>query len=119
MVPISNQLRMTLAEVAQFLDAAFPPQARALLGELVSLDLDHVRMRLEPQASMDRPGGLVSGPSLMALVDVAGYAVILAHHGPEPMAVTSSLAISFLRGCRFAPIHADANLLKLGRRLAT
>ncbi|MDB5711579.1 MAG: PaaI family thioesterase [Sphingomonas bacterium] len=55
----------------------------------------------------------------MALVDVAAYAVVAAHHGPEAMAVTSSLSISFLRTCRFEPVFADAELLKLGRRLAT
>jgi uncharacterized protein (TIGR00369 family) len=55
----------------------------------------------------------------MALVDVAAYAVILAHIGPVAMAVTSSLNIHFLRGCKVAPVYADAHLLKLGRRIAT
>lgn len=68
---------------------------------------------------MLRPGGIVSGPTLMALVDVAAYAAIAAHHGPEPMAVTNALSITFLRACKVEPIMADAHILKLGRRLAT
>ncbi len=68
---------------------------------------------------MIRPGGIVSGPTLMGLVDVAAYAVVLAHIGPVAMAVTNSLNIAFLRACRLEPVMADARLLKLGRRLAT
>lgn len=55
----------------------------------------------------------------MALVDVAAYAAIAAHHGPEPMAVTNALSINFLRACQPEPIFADARILKMGRRLVT
>lgn len=113
------QLRLSAQEVAAFLDSAFPAETRPLLGEVASLTPGSLRMRLEPHPAMKRPGDIVSGPSIMALVDVAAYGVIAAHHGPEAMAVTNSLSISFLRACRFAPIFADAYLLKLGRRLAT
>jgi len=113
------ELRLTIEQVSSFLDEAFPPSARASLGEVESLALNHLRMRLDPNESMRRPGDIVSGPALMALVDVAAYAVIAAHHGPEAMAVTNSLSISFLRACRFEAIFAEARILKLGRRLAT
>lgn len=117
--PPALQLRLTAAEVAAFLDEAFDPSIRATLGEVESLTLNHLRMRLEPVPSMRRPGNIVSGPSLMALTDVAAYGVIAAHHGAEAMAVTNALSISFLRACRFETVFADARLLKLGRRLAT
>ena len=68
--------------------------------------------------SMLRPGGLVSGTVLMSIADTAAYNLILAHVGPELMAVTSSLTINFLRGAQPGDIHADAELLSLGRRLA-
>lgn len=113
------ELRLTAAEVSAFLDTAFPLEARSLLGEVDSLTMGRLRMRLTPVPVMKRPGDIVSGPTIMALVDVAAYGVIAAHHGPEAMAVTSSLSISFLRACRFEPVFADAHLLKLGRRLAT
>jgi uncharacterized protein (TIGR00369 family) len=115
----SLQLRLTIAEVAAFIDEAFPPETRALLGQVEHLEPGLFRMRLDPVPSMRRPGGIVSGPTLMALVDVAAYGVIAAHHGAEAMAVTNALSIAFLRACRFEPIFADARLLKLGRRLAT
>jgi uncharacterized protein (TIGR00369 family) len=109
---------MTMAELADFLDSAFPAAARPSLGQLISIAPDHVRMALEPVADMLRPGGIVSGPTLMGLADVAAYAVILAHIGPVAMAVTNSLNVNFLRACRFETVIADARLLKLGRRLA-
>lgn len=111
--------RMSIAELTAFLDATFPAETRPSLGEVVGIAPGSVRMTLQPGANMLRPGGIVSGPTLMALVDVAAYAAIAAHHGPEPMAVTNALSITFLRACRVEPIMADARILKLGRRLAT
>ena len=55
----------------------------------------------------------------MAFADRAAYAVILAHIGIVPMAVTSNLNMSFLRGIAERDFHADATIIKLGRRLAT
>lgn len=109
---------MTLAELADFLDTAFLAATRPSLGQLISIDPDHVRMTLDPGADMLRPGGIVSGPTLMGLADVAAYAVILAHIGPVAMAVTNSLNVNFLRACKVETVTADARLLKLGRRLA-
>ncbi|TCM20443.1 uncharacterized protein (TIGR00369 family) [Novosphingobium sp. PhB165] len=118
--PISDdRLRFDLAGLALFLDAAFPAAARPAFGDLVSVEPGHVRMQLNPGSDMVRPGGIVSGPTLMGLVDVAAYAVVLAHVGPVAMAVTNTLNITFLRACHLAPIVADAPVLKLGRRLAT
>ena len=113
------QLRLDLAQLSTLIDDAFPPSARAALGQPVSIAPGHARLRLDPDETMVRPGGIVSGPVMMGLADVAAYAVILAHIGAVPMAVTNSLSISFLRACRLAPVIADARLLKLGRRLAT
>ncbi|HEY1751200.1 MAG TPA: PaaI family thioesterase [Caulobacteraceae bacterium] len=68
--------------------------------------------------SMLRPGELVAGPALMGVADTAAYVLILAHVGPELMAVTTTLTINFLRGAKAGDIHADAELLSLGRRNA-
>jgi acyl-coenzyme A thioesterase PaaI-like protein len=67
---------------------------------------------------MIRPGGTVSGPTVMALVDAAAWIVLLAHIGWEPLAVTSNLSINFLAKPDPARLVATAELLKLGRRLA-
>jgi uncharacterized protein (TIGR00369 family) len=65
-----------------------------------------------------RPGGVMSGPALMSLADTAAYALVLAHVGDELMAVTSTLTINFLRAARPGDLHAEAVLLRLGRRNA-
>jgi uncharacterized protein (TIGR00369 family) len=68
---------------------------------------------------MLRPGGTVSGPTLMALADCAMYVVLLSAIGPVGLAVTTNLNINFLR--KGAPGHdilAAARILKLGKRLA-
>ena len=111
-------LRMNVNEITAFLDEAFPSGARQAFGDIVAVASGHVRMRLVPTAAMLRPGNLVAGPVQMGMADVAAYAVVLAHIGPVAMAVTNTLTMNFLRGCRFEPVTADARLLKLGRRLA-
>ncbi len=68
---------------------------------------------------MLRPGGTVSGPTLMALADYAMYAVLLSAIGPVGLAVTTNLNINFLRkGAPGQDLFAAAKILKLGRRLA-
>ena len=68
---------------------------------------------------MLRPGGTVSGPTLMALADVAMYVVLLSAIGPVGLAVTTNLNINFLRkGQAGQDVLAEARLLKLGKRLA-
>lgn len=119
LLPKPTRPKLALAELAAVLDAAFPAAARRALGAVVEVAPGHVRTRLDPSDDMLRPGGIVSGPVLMGMADVAAYAVILAHIGAEPMAVTNTLNVAFLRACHPRTIIADARLLKLGRRLAT
>jgi len=69
--------------------------------------------------SMLRPGGTISGPTLMALADCAMYVVLLSAIGPVGLAVTTNLNINFLRkGAPGEDVLAAAKLLKLGKRLA-
>ncbi|MGE4063497.1 MAG: PaaI family thioesterase [Rhodospirillaceae bacterium] len=114
-----RSLRLSKDELSEALDRAFPAGARPLLGELVSVAPGHVRMQLEPAPVMLRPGGIVSGPAQVALIDVAAYAVILAHIGAVEMAVTSTLSVNFLRACKAATMFVDARILRLGRRIAS
>ena len=65
-----------------------------------------------------RPGDTVSGPTLMALADVAMYAALLGEIGLVPLAVTTSLNINFLRKPEQKDVVGEAKLLKVGRRLA-
>jgi uncharacterized protein (TIGR00369 family) len=56
---------------------------------------------------------------MMALADMAAYALVLAHIGEVPMAVTTSLTMHFLRGAKAGDLYAEGVILKLGRRIAT
>jgi uncharacterized protein (TIGR00369 family) len=114
-----DRLSLSRDELVAFLDEIFPVTARPNLGEVVSVAPGHVRTTLEPPPALARPGGIVSGPTLVGLIDFAAYAVVLAHAGRVKMAVTTTLSVSFLRPCRLEPIFADAYLLRLGRRFAS
>jgi acyl-coenzyme A thioesterase PaaI-like protein len=66
-----------------------------------------------------RPGGTVSGPTLMSVADAALYVAILGEIGIVPLAVTTSLTINFLRkpdGTK--DVVGVCRLMKLGRTLA-
>ncbi|HEX4847690.1 MAG TPA: PaaI family thioesterase [Novosphingobium sp.] len=110
---------MTVEALEAFFRAAFPDVPEAAHARIDAIEPGRVRLTLPEAALGLRPGGIVSGPTQMALADRAAYAVILAHIGPVAMAVTSNLNISFLRAVEAKPVCADAVLLKLGRRLAT
>jgi uncharacterized protein (TIGR00369 family) len=114
-----DRLRLSRDELVAFLNEVFPVVARPNLGELVSVAPGRVRTILQPPPALARPGGIVSGPTLVGLIDFAAYAVVLAHARGVEMAVTTTLSVSFLRPCRLEPIFADAYLLKLGRRFAS
>jgi uncharacterized protein (TIGR00369 family) len=110
--------RMTIEEIERFIDEQFP-QARAMAVTIEALGDDgSVRVRLRIGDHHLRPGGTVSGPSLMALADTAMYYAVLAAIGPVGLAVTTSLHIDFLRRPAPRDVLATAELLKLGTRLA-
>lgn len=110
---------MDKAALEDFFCKAFPDIAEDQHAVIDAIEPGRVRLTLPVAALGLRPGGIVSGPTQMALADRAAYAVILAHIGPVAMAVTSNLNISFLRAVEARAVRADAVLLKLGRRLAT
>ncbi|NIJ39934.1 uncharacterized protein (TIGR00369 family) [Parvibaculum indicum] len=110
---------MSVAELEAFLDKVFPQiREEGARSEIVSIGPGTTRLHLPFHDRNLRPGGTLSGPSLMALADYAMYAVVLAHIGPVELAVTTNLNINFLRKPDPADVYADARLLKLGRRLA-
>ena len=82
------------------------------------LEQSAIRVRLPFHADHLRPGGTLSGPTLMGLADRATYLLVLAMIGPVALAVTTSLNINFLSKPQPRDLIADARLLKLGRRLA-
>ncbi|MEZ5140133.1 MAG: PaaI family thioesterase, partial [Acidimicrobiales bacterium] len=65
-----------------------------------------------------RPGGTLSGPTLMTLADTVAYVAVVSRIGPEFLTVTSNLSIDFLRKPPAAGLRATGEVLKLGRRQA-
>jgi uncharacterized protein (TIGR00369 family) len=110
---------MTVAELDAFLRAEFPHMFRHSSFIIEQADGRTCRIRQGFHDAMLRPGGTVSGPTLMALADCAMYVVLLSAIGPVALAVTTNLNINFLRkGAAGQDIVAAAKILKLGRRLA-
>jgi len=109
-----TELAMTVDELNAFLADAFPGAPRAYRVEHAGPD--GVRMRVPYDAAQLRPGGTLSGPTVMSLADAAAWLVTLSRIGPVALAVTSSLTISFLTKPEPADLLAHATLLRLGRR---
>jgi uncharacterized protein (TIGR00369 family) len=84
-----------------------------------SLTTSKARLRKTTSPADLRPGGTVSGPTLMALADSAAYVMVLGVLGRAALAVTSSLHIDFLRRPVEGDLIAEAELVKLGRSLVT
>ena len=106
------------AGVNALLRRAFPGANQAATMDVTSVEPGRIHMVAPYREGLLRPGGVISGPTLMSMADSAAYALVLSHIGDQLMAVTSQLNISFLRGAQPGDIHADAELLRLGRRLA-
>ena len=76
------------------------------------------RLRLPISEAHLRPGGTVSGPSMFLLADCAFYVATLAMIGREPLTVTTSLTINFLRKPAPGDLVCEARILRLGRTLS-
>jgi uncharacterized protein (TIGR00369 family) len=110
---------MTVNQLNAFLAAEFPQVFHPRSG----LAIEQVwrggaRVRQAYQERSIRPGGTISGPTMMALADFAMYVGVLASVGPVPLAVTTNLNINFLRRPALRDLIAECRLLKLGQRLA-
>jgi acyl-coenzyme A thioesterase PaaI-like protein len=101
-------------ELNEFLHAAFPGAPRSYRVEAVTEA--GVRLRAPIGAENQRPGGTVSGPTMMALADAAAWMATLSRIGIVPLAVTSTLTINFVDKPELVDLVADAELLRLGAR---
>ena len=111
--------KMNVAELEQFLRAEFPQSFGSGDTRIEKANGETCLLRQRYSDQMLRPGGTISGPTLMALADCAMYVVLLSAIGPVALAVTTNLNINFLRrGVPGYDVLAEARLLKLGKRLA-
>ena len=110
---------MSAAQVAELLAREFSQMAGTESPNVIEAAWHggcRVRRRFSERSL--RPGGTVSGPTMMGLTDFAMYVAILASVGPVPLAVTTNLNINFLRKPAQRDLIAEVRLIKLGKRLA-
>jgi len=103
-------------ELNAFLDAAFP--AAQVPMRATRSDDDGVEVTWPFNENQLRPGGTLSGPTLMTLADTVAYLAVVSQIGPQFLTVTSHLDIDFLRKPPPADLRATGEVLKLGRRQA-
>ena len=65
--------------------------------------------------SLERPGGVISGITLMAAADVTMWLAIMALRGTEECWVTSDMKTAFLKGARNEDLLCTARILKPGK----
>jgi uncharacterized protein (TIGR00369 family) len=106
-------------EIAKLLHEVFPQAFYPGCGLILErVDYANIRVRRHYHEDYLRPGGTISGPTMMELADFAMYVAVFSAIGPQPLAVTTNLTINFLRKPAQADLIADAKLLKVGKRLA-
>jgi uncharacterized protein (TIGR00369 family) len=109
---------MSIPEIEDLLVREFPQAMRPGSGlkiEHVAYAVARVRKTFNPNSV--RPGGTISGPTMMGLADFALYVAIFSAIGPQTLAVTTNLNINFLSKPAQADLIAEARLIKVGKRL--
>ena len=109
---------LSAKEIEDLLHLEFPQVFKPGSG----LSIEHVergaaRVRQAFNPNSLRPGGTISGPTMMALADFAMYVVVFSLVGAQPLAVTTNLNINFLRKPGHGDLIAEARALKAGKRL--
>ena len=107
--------KLTEEELKTFFEQEFP-QMDFIMEEC---DGEYITVKKEIHQNNLRPGGTVSGPTMMAVADFAIYVAILREIGLIKLAVTTSFNINFLKKpLANKDILARCKLLKCGKTLA-
>ena len=109
-------MKATLEELAQLVATA--PFLKPFGFIVQSCAPGECTLRVPFDSSLERPGGVVSGITIMGAADVAMWLAILTERGSAEQWVTTDLKTAFLRGARETDIHCSARVLKLGKRTA-
>lgn len=103
----------TPSEVNRMLEEQFPGTGNSC----VAIESTMALARRDIDDTTLRPGGYVSGPTQFGLADAALWYLVFGAVGRiEPMALTSELAVRFLRPAQGSVLWARARLESSGRR---
>jgi acyl-coenzyme A thioesterase PaaI-like protein len=83
---------------------------------VVKADGDECMVALPNRPALERPGGIVNGPALIAAADVAMWLAIKARLGMAHDALTSDLNTVFLAPAKTKIVYCTARILKAGTR---
>ena len=83
---------------------------------VVSVSRDRCMLELPHKADLERPGGIINGPALMAAADCAMWLAIKARLGVNGDALTSELNTAFLAPAKGEHVYCTARILKMGKR---
>jgi uncharacterized protein (TIGR00369 family) len=116
---VMREPALTADEIGKLLHEVFPQAFFPGCGlTLERVQYASIRVRRAFHEDYLRPGGTVSGPTMMELADFAMYVAVFSAIGNQPLAVTTNLNINFLRKPAQADLIAEAKLMKIGKRLA-
>ena len=84
--------------------------------KVVSVSQRVCTLELPHKPALERPGGIINGPALMAAADCAMWLAIKARLGVDGDALTSELNTAFLAPAKGEHVYCTARILKMGRR---
>jgi uncharacterized protein (TIGR00369 family) len=115
----TKRLTWNQDEVLAWLEHEFPQEFYGGRYGIAAVEPGRIEVTLETGDGELRPGGTVSGPALMALMDCAAYALLIARHGEAGrLMVTTGMAMSFLRKAEPGRLSCEITFLKEGRTLS-
>lgn len=109
-------MKSNKAEIVDFLEKHFPPSLENCEVETVVEKGASLLWRV--RATDLRPGGTISGPTMMTLADFALYVAILGEIGIVGLAVTTNMNVNFLRKpSAGVDLRGVCKLMKVGKVL--
>lgn len=109
-------MKANKSEIEKFLNREFPQCLEKSRIEQVKPKAATLRYLVDPNDL--RPGGTVSGPTIMMVADFALYVAILGEIGLIGLAVTTNMNINFLRKPEGnKDLIAQCSLIKVGKTL--
>jgi acyl-coenzyme A thioesterase PaaI-like protein len=115
-VAMSSGVACTLEELAHVLAHTAFLKPYGFLARACAVGECTVLAPYDP--SLGRPGGIISGLTLMGVADVAMWLAIMTRRGTHEQWVTTDMKTAFLRSARKTDISCVARILKLGKRTA-
>ena len=107
--------KLSIDEMSKYLDEIFPQ----VKGKYRILKLEDCLSEVELMATDAnlRPGDTISGPAMFELADIAFYVAVIPVTGSGTLALTTNVAINFLRKPVHSNLIAIARIRKRGRQL--